>query len=40
LRGYRTVAVDGRQIQNVGGWGHSGANDYVGSCPPHLAFAR
>ena len=39
LRGYRTVSVDGRPIQDVGGWGHSGANG-SGPCPPNLAFAR
>jgi len=40
LRGYRIVSVDGRPIQDVGGWGHNGANDYSGFCPPHRAFAR
>jgi hypothetical protein len=32
--GYNLVAVDGRPVQNVGGWGHNGANDYSGGCPP------
>ena len=32
--GYRMVAVDGRPIQDVGGWGNNGANDYSGDCPP------
>lgn len=40
LRGYRIVSVDGRPIQDVGGWGYNGANDYSGPCPPNRAFAR
>jgi hypothetical protein len=33
--GHRMVAVDGRPIHDVGGWGHNGANDYSGACPPN-----
>jgi hypothetical protein len=32
--GHRIIAVDGRPIKDVGGWGHNGANDYSGPCPP------
>jgi len=40
LRGYRVTSVDGRPMKNVGGWGHSGANDPSGPSPLHEAFAR
>lgn len=33
--GHRMVAVDGRSVQDVGGWGSNGANDYTGACPPN-----
>jgi hypothetical protein len=33
--GHRIVAVHGRPIQDVGGWGHNGATDYSGGCPPN-----
>lgn len=33
--GHRMVAVDGRAIRDVGGWGSNGANDYSGRCPPN-----
>ena len=32
--GYNMVVVDGRPVQDVGGWGHNGANDNSGPCPP------
>ena len=40
LRGYRVIAVDGRPLENVGGWGNSGANDPSGPSPLNHAFAR
>ena len=40
LHGYRMVSVDGRPTQDLGGWGHSGANDYSGPSPLDRAFAR
>ncbi len=40
LQGYRVMSVDGRPIQNVGGWGNSGANDSSGPSPLNYAFAR
>ena len=40
LQGYRIVSVDGRPIQDVGGWGDVGANEYSGPCPPNRVFAR
>lgn len=33
VRGYRMLAVDGRPLRDVGGWGNSGSNDYSGPCP-------
>src|SRR3569833_101052 len=38
VQGYKILAVDGRPIQDVGGWGHSGANDYQGPSPNTNAF--
>jgi hypothetical protein len=38
VRGYRMLAVDGRPIEDVGGWGNSGANDYAGPSPIDDAF--
>ncbi len=32
-RGYRIVAVEGRPLIDVGGWGSNGANDFSGACP-------
>jgi hypothetical protein len=40
LRGYRMVSVDGRPMHNVGGWAHSGANDYSGPSPVDRAFEQ
>lgn len=40
LRGYRMVSVDGRSLQNIGGWGESGAKDPSGPSPLYDAFAR
>ena len=33
VRGHRMLAVDGRPLRDVGGWGSSGSNDYSGPCP-------
>jgi hypothetical protein len=33
VRGWRMLAVDGRPLQDVGGWGHAGSQDYSGRCP-------
>lgn len=33
VRGYRTLAVDGRALKDVGGWGNSGSNDASQPCP-------
>jgi hypothetical protein len=38
VKGYKILAVDGRPILNVGGWGHSGANGYEGPSPIAEAF--
>lgn len=38
VHGYRMLAVDGRPLENVGGWGGSGANDYAGPSPIDDAF--
>lgn len=38
IQGYNVVAVDGRPLQTVGGWGHGGTADYSGPCPLDLAF--
>lgn len=40
LHGYRFVSVDGRPIQNVGGWGSSGSRGSAGPSPLDKAFAR
>jgi hypothetical protein len=40
LRGYRMTSVDGRPFQDIGGWAHSGANDYSGPSPLDEAFAK
>lgn len=33
VHGYRILAVDGRPLVNVGGWGSNGAENYSGPCP-------
>ncbi len=33
VRGWRMLAVDGHPLQDVGGWGSSGRQDYSGRCP-------
>jgi len=38
IQGYRMIAVDGRPLQTVGGWGHGGTADYSGPCPLDLTF--
>ena len=38
LIGYREVAVDGKPIVDVGGWGSSGARERVGPSPLEKAF--
>lgn len=38
VSGYRMLAVDGRPIEDVGGLGSSGANDYTGPSPINEAF--
>jgi len=38
VRGYKILAVDGRPIEDVGGWGSSGANDDTGHSPIDDAF--
>ena len=39
VRGFKMLAVDGRPLQNVGGWGYSGANGYEGPSPIANAFS-
>jgi hypothetical protein len=31
--GYNIVAVEGRPVTDVGGWGGNGSNDFTGVCP-------
>jgi hypothetical protein len=38
VQGHNMLAVDGRPLQTVGGWGHSGSADYMGPCPLDLAM--
>lgn len=38
VQGYRMLSVDGRPLQDVGGWGSAGANDYQGPSPIAIAF--
>jgi hypothetical protein len=33
VRGWTMLAVDHRPLQNVGGWGYAGSQDYSGRCP-------
>jgi hypothetical protein len=40
LQGYRITSVDGRPLQNAGGWGSSGSNGESEPCPLTRAFAR
>jgi len=35
LYGYRAISVDGLKVQDVGGWGSSGANASVKDVGPH-----
>jgi hypothetical protein len=38
VQGYKMIAVDGRPLQHVGGWGYSAANGYEGPSPIDNAF--
>ena len=40
LRSYRMTSVDGRPLQDIGGWASSGAHDYSGPSPLNEAFAK
>jgi hypothetical protein len=40
LNGYQMISVDGRPLQDVGGWASSGATDYSGPSPLNEAFRR
>ncbi len=40
LHGYRVKSVDGRPMENVGGWGNNGANGGSGPSPLDSAFAQ
>ena len=40
LHGWQMVSVDGRPLQNIGGWSWVGAKDYSGPSPLDEAFAR
>jgi hypothetical protein len=33
VHGWRMLAVDGRPLQNVGGWGYAGSQDNSARCP-------
>jgi hypothetical protein len=38
VHGFTMLAVDGRPLENVGGWGSIGSENYAGRCPIDYAF--